>query len=103
MLSSVLAVLAAAGNAVGGIVVGLGLGMFAAAPRGGTLQAPAWLWTAVTACCLGAMVVLCAVAVRLPVGHSRAARMGLAAATNDSAAAGGWPSNSSASWWPRPV
>jgi len=66
--------------AMGGIVVGLALGMFAAAPSGGTLQAPASLWTGVATCCLGGMVVLGAVAVRLPVGRSRAAYMGLAAA-----------------------
>ncbi|MER5538426.1 DMT family transporter [Streptomyces mirabilis] len=65
---------------VGSIVVSLCLGLFAAAPGGGTLQAPASLWTAVMTCCLGAMAVLCALAVRRRVGPSRAACMALAAA-----------------------
>ncbi|GHD86827.1 hypothetical protein [Streptomyces naganishii] len=65
---------------VGGIVVGLALALFAAAPGGGTLQAPASRWLAVMTCCLGAMAVLCAVAVQRPMGRSRAACMGLAAA-----------------------
>ncbi|MGW4910129.1 DMT family transporter [Streptomyces sp. NPDC004270] len=65
---------------VGTIVVSLCLGLFAAAPKGGTLQAPASRWTAVMTCCLGAMAVLCTLAVRRRVGPSRAACMGLAAA-----------------------
>ncbi|MED7827777.1 DMT family transporter, partial [Streptomyces chiangmaiensis] len=65
---------------VGSIVVSLCLGLFAAAPSGGTLQAPAALWVAVTTCCLGAMALLCTIAFRHRVGRSRAAYMGLAAA-----------------------
>ncbi|MGW1497072.1 hypothetical protein ACWCQW_00510 [Streptomyces mirabilis] len=69
---------------VGSIVVSLCLGLFAAAPGGGTLQAPASLWTAVMTCCLGAMAVLCTLAVRRRVGPSRAACMALAGAAPES-------------------
>jgi drug/metabolite transporter (DMT)-like permease len=65
---------------VGCIVVGLCLGLFAAAPTGGTVQAPTSLWMAVLTCCLGAMALLGAIALRRPVGPSRAAFMGLASA-----------------------
>jgi hypothetical protein len=65
---------------VGSIVVSLCLGLFAAAPSGGTLQAPAVRWTAVMTCCLAAMAVLCTLAVRRHVSPRRAAYMGLAAA-----------------------
>lgn len=66
--------------AVGSIVVSLCLGLFAAAPNGGTLQPPASLWIAVMTSCFGAMALLCTLAVRRRVGRSRAAYMGLAAA-----------------------
>ncbi|MGW4568551.1 DMT family transporter [Streptomyces sp. NPDC004561] len=65
---------------VGSVVTSLALGLFAAAPAGGHPDAPAARWTTVMACCLGAMVVLCAAAVKRPVGRSRAACMGLATA-----------------------
>ncbi|MED7828842.1 DMT family transporter, partial [Streptomyces chiangmaiensis] len=65
---------------VGSIVVSLCVGMFAAAPNGGTLQAPASLWTAVIPCCLGVIAMLCTIASSRRVGPSRAAYMGLATA-----------------------
>ncbi|MFC5907066.1 DMT family transporter [Streptacidiphilus monticola] len=65
---------------VGLIVTGLGLALGSAAPSGGNPQAPAALWFLALACCGGAMAVLCAAALRRPVGPARAACLGFAAA-----------------------
>jgi hypothetical protein len=62
------------------VVVGLGSGLFAAAPSGGTSQAPGGLWVLALACCGGAVVLLCVAGLHRPSGRPRAAFFGLATA-----------------------
>jgi hypothetical protein len=62
------------------LVVGLGTALSAAAPGGGSPQAPLGLWVLALASCGGAMAILCAAALRRPVGGARAVCLGLAAA-----------------------
>ena len=62
------------------VVIGLGTALFAAAPSGGTSQAPFDLWVLALACCGGTVIVLCALALPLPVSRRRAALLGLATA-----------------------
>jgi hypothetical protein len=65
---------------VGYIVVGLGLALAGAAPSGGDAQAAAGLWLLALVCCGGAVLLLCATALRSPVGPRRAVCLGTAAA-----------------------
>lgn len=65
---------------VAGIVGGLGIALGSAAPGGGNPQAEPYLWVLVLACCGGAMALLCATGLKRPVGPSRAACLGFAAA-----------------------
>lgn len=62
------------------VVVGLGVALVAAAPAGGTTQAPGGLWVLALACCGGMAVTLCAFALRSAPGRRRAALLGLATA-----------------------
>ncbi|MFC1431929.1 DMT family transporter [Streptacidiphilus sp. N1-3] len=65
---------------VGGIVVGLGTALAAAAPSGGELQPPMALWVLALASCGGAIVLLAGAALKRPIGPARAAFLGTAAA-----------------------
>lgn len=62
------------------VVVGLGVALAAAAPAGGTSQAPFDLWVLALTCCGGMVVTLCAFALRCSPGGRRAALLGLATA-----------------------
>jgi hypothetical protein len=62
------------------VVAGLGTGLFAAAPSGGTSQAPGDLWVLALACTGGAIVTLILAGLHRPPGRPRAALFGLATA-----------------------
>lgn len=66
--------------AVGCMVVGLGMGLWAASPSGGVNQPRPALWAAALPACAAAVLVLVAVAVRRPEGRVRATCFGLSAA-----------------------
>ncbi|GGO94041.1 DMT family transporter [Wenjunlia tyrosinilytica] len=66
--------------AVGCIVVGLATALAAASPTPGRSQAPMDRWTLALLCCGAAVAALIAVAMRRPVGATRAACLGTATA-----------------------
>lgn len=66
--------------AVGCMVVGLGLGLWAASPSGGVNRPHAALWAAALPACGAAVFLLIAVAVRRPEGRVRAMCFGMGAA-----------------------
>ncbi|GFH37550.1 DMT family transporter [Streptomyces pacificus] len=66
--------------AVGLVVVGLGVALAALSPAGNRTQVPLDRWVPALAFCGGAIVVLSAVALRRPVGRTRAALLGTATA-----------------------
>ncbi|MGA4985590.1 DMT family transporter [Streptomyces sp. GESEQ-13] len=66
--------------AVGTVVVGLGIVLFAASPAGNRTQVPMTHWIPAVAVCLAAIAALVVAALRRPEGRGRAACFGLATA-----------------------
>ena len=66
--------------AVGTVVVGLGVVLFAASPAGNRTQVPMTHWIPAVAVCVGAVAALVVAALRRPEGRGRAACFGLATA-----------------------
>jgi drug/metabolite transporter (DMT)-like permease len=66
--------------AVGGVVVGLGIALGAAAPGGGEADVPLDRWLPALAACAGAAVLLAAAGLRRPVGKARAGCLGASTA-----------------------
>ncbi|GGN79486.1 hypothetical protein GCM10011579_064000 [Streptomyces albiflavescens] len=66
--------------AVGSVVAGLGMGLWAASPSAGVDRPRTEVWVMALASCVAAVLLLLAVAVRRPEGRLRAACFGLGAA-----------------------